>query len=336
MGGLDCVSCVSNGLCVCSLVTLIVLCVCVFHLLRFVCCLVRRRSFGSDRSFRQRSTQLKLNSTQRAAATSQAPPRRSLVRAHFLPDRKTQNLVKGEQWPRIGPLRPTLPFPLPLPVLMGNHNTLAATATSSVAVPRPTHLLPALSFAVVRRWPLGAQCCWQRCLPSACASCERCLPSHSHDGAYLIISSISRAPQSAKRKMGGLLGSEHFACACALDVEERKLEQTGTMRCGRKRANKDKVAVPPRRSPDVAQRNMSKSIFACSRNDLREPHLHHCWRACTLTRWLPMIFSMSVGSGQRSPPYVAWSRVWSTPCITLAPLKTRASPDSKSTVSSPT
>ena len=30
-----CVSCVSDGLCVCSLVTLVVLCV--FHLLRFVC-----------------------------------------------------------------------------------------------------------------------------------------------------------------------------------------------------------------------------------------------------------------------------------------------------------
>ena len=43
MGGLDCVSCVSDdGLCVCSLVTLVVLtivcvCVCVFHLLSFVC-----------------------------------------------------------------------------------------------------------------------------------------------------------------------------------------------------------------------------------------------------------------------------------------------------------
>ena len=29
VGGLDCVSCVSDGLCVCSLVTLVVLCVCV-------------------------------------------------------------------------------------------------------------------------------------------------------------------------------------------------------------------------------------------------------------------------------------------------------------------
>ena len=35
MGGLDCVSCVSDGLCVCSFVSLVVLCV--FHLLRFVC-----------------------------------------------------------------------------------------------------------------------------------------------------------------------------------------------------------------------------------------------------------------------------------------------------------
>ena len=36
VGGLDCVSCVSDGLCVCSLVTLVVLCL--FHLLRFVRC----------------------------------------------------------------------------------------------------------------------------------------------------------------------------------------------------------------------------------------------------------------------------------------------------------
>ena len=35
MGDLDCVSCVSDGLCVCSFVPLVVLCV--FHLLRFVC-----------------------------------------------------------------------------------------------------------------------------------------------------------------------------------------------------------------------------------------------------------------------------------------------------------
>ena len=35
MGGLDCVSCVSDGLRVCSFVSLVVLCV--FHLLRFVC-----------------------------------------------------------------------------------------------------------------------------------------------------------------------------------------------------------------------------------------------------------------------------------------------------------
>ena len=35
MRGLDCVSCVSDGLCVCSFVPLVVLCV--FHLLRFVC-----------------------------------------------------------------------------------------------------------------------------------------------------------------------------------------------------------------------------------------------------------------------------------------------------------
>ena len=36
MGGLDCVSCASDGLCVCSCVPLVVLCV--FHLLRFVRC----------------------------------------------------------------------------------------------------------------------------------------------------------------------------------------------------------------------------------------------------------------------------------------------------------
>ena len=37
VGDLDCVSCVSDGLCVCSLVPLVVVCVlCVFHLLRFV------------------------------------------------------------------------------------------------------------------------------------------------------------------------------------------------------------------------------------------------------------------------------------------------------------
>ena len=36
-GGFDCVSCVSDGLCVCSFVPLVVLCV--FHLLRFVCAL---------------------------------------------------------------------------------------------------------------------------------------------------------------------------------------------------------------------------------------------------------------------------------------------------------
>ena len=35
VGDLDCVSCVSDGLCVCSFVSLVVLCV--FHLLRFVC-----------------------------------------------------------------------------------------------------------------------------------------------------------------------------------------------------------------------------------------------------------------------------------------------------------
>ena len=33
LGGLDCVSCVSDGLCVCSFVPLVVLCV--FHLLKF-------------------------------------------------------------------------------------------------------------------------------------------------------------------------------------------------------------------------------------------------------------------------------------------------------------
>ena len=45
VGGLDCVSCVSDadGLCVCSLVTLVVY-VCVFHFLRLLClcvCVVR-------------------------------------------------------------------------------------------------------------------------------------------------------------------------------------------------------------------------------------------------------------------------------------------------------
>ena len=41
VGGLDCVSCVSDGLCVCSFVSVVVCVVClrccVFHLLRFVC-----------------------------------------------------------------------------------------------------------------------------------------------------------------------------------------------------------------------------------------------------------------------------------------------------------
>ena len=42
VGGLDCVSCVSDGLCVGSFVSLVVLCV--FHLLRFVCSLVSARA----------------------------------------------------------------------------------------------------------------------------------------------------------------------------------------------------------------------------------------------------------------------------------------------------